>query len=180
MIMMGTWYTANVTKSGLTSALQAAGVSSPKPFPILPVAFPNVGGHPSAMYGDADYGLAVYNKSKNTAAAETFAKWLATSTAGQQYVANQLEDLPSLKSVTPNYAAAGIVDPNLQLSAVKNLAASVGSVTEPRELLLSSAMQMGNGGILSAAQGVATGSETPQAAANALQKAAVASGVKFK
>ena len=122
MIMMGTWYTANVTKTGMTSALQAAGVGSPKPFPILPVSFPNVGGHPSAMYGDADYGLAVYNKSKNTAAAETFAKWLATSTAGQQYVANQLEDLPSLKSVTPNYAAAGIVDPTLQLSAVKNLA----------------------------------------------------------
>jgi ABC-type glycerol-3-phosphate transport system substrate-binding protein len=180
MIMMGTWYTANVTKSGLTSALQAAGVSSPKPFPILPIAFPNVAGHPSAMYGDADYGLAVYNKSKNTAAAETFAKWLATSTSGQQYVANQLEDLPSLKSVTPNYAAAGIVDPSLQLNAVKNLAAGVGSVTEPRELLLSSAIQMGNGGILAAAQGVATGSETPQAAANALQKAAVASGVKFK
>jgi raffinose/stachyose/melibiose transport system substrate-binding protein len=180
MIMMGTWYTANVTKSGLTSALQAAGVSSPKPFPILPIAFPNVAGHPSAMYGDADYGLAVYNKSKNTAAAETFAKWLATSTPGQQYVANQLEDLPSLKSVTPNYAAAGIVDPSLQLSAVKNLAAGVGSVTEPRELLLSSAVQMGNGGILAAAQGVASGSETPQAAANALQKAAVASGVKFK
>ncbi len=180
MIMMGTWYTANVTKTGMTSALQAAGVSNPKPFPVLPVAFPNVGGHPSAMYGDADYGLAVYNQSKNTAAAETFAEWLATSTTGQQYVANQLEDLPSLKSVTPNYAAAGIVDPNLQLSAVKALAKTVGTVTEPRESLLSSAMQNGNGGILSAAQGVATGSETPQAAANALQAAAVASGVKFK
>ncbi len=180
MIMMGTWYTANVTKTGMTSALQAAGVGSPKPFPILPISFPNVGGHPSAMYGDADYGLAVYNKSKNTAAAETFAKWLATSTAGQQYVANQLEDLPSLKSVTPNYAAAGIVAPSLQLSAVKNLATTVGTVTEPRELLLSTAMQNGNGGILSAAQGVATGSETPQAAAKALQSAAVASGVKFK
>jgi ABC-type glycerol-3-phosphate transport system substrate-binding protein len=132
------------------------------------------------MYGDADYGLAVYNKSKNTAAAETFAKWLATSTVGQQALANQLEDLPSLKSVTPNYAAAGIVDPSLQLSAVKQLAATAASSTEPRESLLSNAMQNGNGGILSAAQGVATGSETPQAAANALQSAAVASGVKFK
>jgi hypothetical protein len=82
--------------------------------------------------------------------------------------------------VTPNYAAAGIVDPSLQLSAVKALAATVGSVTEPRESLLSSAMQNGSGGILAAAQGVATGSETPQAAANALQSAAVASGIKFK
>ncbi|MHB1498314.1 MAG: ABC transporter substrate-binding protein [Acidimicrobiales bacterium] len=180
MIMMGTWYTANVTKSGMTSALQAAGVSHPKPFPILPVPFPNVGGHPSAMYGDADYGLAVYNKSKNTAAAETFAKWLATSVAGQQYVANQLEDLPSLKSVTPNYAAAGIVSPSLQLGPIKRLAQTVGTVTEPRESLLSSAMQNGTGGILAAAQGVATGSETPQAAAKALQAAAVASGVRFK
>jgi raffinose/stachyose/melibiose transport system substrate-binding protein len=180
MIMMGTWYTANVTKTGMSSALQAAGVTNAKPYPVLPIAFPNVGGHPSAMYGDADYGLAVYNKSSNTAAAETFAKWLATSTSGQQYVANQLEDLPSLKSVTPNYAAAGIVDPKLQLGPVKHLAASVGSVTEPRESLLSSALQNGSGGILAAAQGVASGSETPQAAANALQKAAVASGEKFK
>jgi raffinose/stachyose/melibiose transport system substrate-binding protein len=180
MIMMGTWYTANVTKSGMTTALQAAGISNPKPFPVLPIAFPNVAGNSSAMYGDADYGLAVYNKSKNIAAAETFAKWLATSTSGQQYVANQLEDLPSLKAVTPNYAAAGIVNPTLQLSSVKKLAATVGTVTEPRESLLSSAIQMGNGGILAAAQGVATGSETPQAAANALQSAAVASGVKFK
>jgi ABC-type glycerol-3-phosphate transport system substrate-binding protein len=132
------------------------------------------------MYGDADYGLAVYNKSKNTAAAETFAKWLATSAVGQQYVANQLEDLPSLKSVTPNYAAAGIVSPSLQLGPIKSLAQSVGTVTEPRESLLSSAMQNGTGGILAAAQGVATGSETPQAAAKALQAAAVASGVRFK
>ena len=83
------------------------------------------------MYGDADYGLAVYNKSKNTAAAETFAKWLATSTSGQQYVANQLEDLPSLKSVTPNYAAAGIVDPALQLNAVKNLPQASGTSPNP-------------------------------------------------
>ncbi len=180
MIMMGTWYTANVTKSGMTSALQAAGVSSPKPFPILPIAFPNVGGHPSAMYGDADYGLAVYNKSQHSAAAEAFAKWLATSTSGQQDVANQLEDLPSLKSVTPNYAAAGIIHPSLQLSAVKRLAVTVGTVTEPRESLLSSAMQNGSGGILAAAQGVASGSETPQKAADALQAAAVASGIKFK
>lgn len=180
MIMMGTWYTSNVTKSGMTSALQAAGVTNPKPFPILPIAFPNVGGHPSAMYGDADYGLAVYNKSKNIAAAETFAKWLALSASGQQYVANQLEDLPSLKSITPNYAAAGIVDPSLQLSAVKNLARTAESSNEPRESLLSSAMQNGNGGILSAAQGVAAGSETPQAAANTLQSTAVASGEVFK
>lgn len=180
MIMMGTWYTANVTKTGMTTALQAAGVSNPKPFPIEPIAFPNVGGHASAMYGDADYGLAVYDKSKNIPAAETFAKWLATSKAGQQYVANQLEDLPSLKSVTPNYAAAGIVDPSLQLSAVKKLSVTVGTVTEPRESLLSSAMQNGSGGILAAAQGVATGSETPLKAAQGLQSAAEASGVKFK
>jgi raffinose/stachyose/melibiose transport system substrate-binding protein len=177
MIMMGTWYMENVTKAGMTSAMQAAGVSNPKPFPILPIAFPNVGGGSSAMYGDADYGLAVYDKSPNAAAAETFAKWLATSTTGQQFVANQLDDLPSLRSVQPNFNSIQMVDKSLQLGAIQSLVKKVGTVTEPRESLLSTGVQ---NAILTAAQSVATGSASPQSAANTLQNAAVAAGETFK
>jgi len=177
MIMMGTWYMENVTRQGMSSAMQAAGVTNPKPFAILPIPFPNVGGHSSAMYGDADYGLAVYNKSPNATAAETFAKWLAMSKTGQQFVANQLDDLPSLKSVQPNFSSIKIVDPSLQVSAIQRLIHTVGTVTEPRESLLSEDVQ---NAILTAAQSVATGSATPQAAADTLQSAAVASGEKFK
>ncbi len=177
MIMMGTWYMQNVTTAGMTSAMQAAGVTNPKPFTALPIAFPNVGGHPSALYGDADYGLAIYNRSKNIAAAEDFVKWLATSSEGQQYVANQLDDLPSLRSIDPNFGAIQLVNRAAQQGAIQNLIKSVGSVTQPRESLLSADVQ---NAILTAAQSVASGSASPQAAADTLQKAAVAAGEKFK
>lgn len=82
MVQMGTWYTQYTTDKAMTAALKAAGVSGAKPFPILPMKFPDVAqaGNPSTMFGDADYGLAVSTKAKNKAAAETFATWLATST----------------------------------------------------------------------------------------------------
>ncbi len=65
MVQMGTWYMENVTQAGMKSAISAAGVANPKPFPIEAIPFPNVGGSSSAMYGDADYGLAVATTSKN-------------------------------------------------------------------------------------------------------------------
>jgi ABC-type glycerol-3-phosphate transport system substrate-binding protein len=129
------------------------------------------------MYGDSDFGLAVYNKSKNIPAAEAFASWLTANTTGQQAVANQLDDLPSLRSVQPNFSSIKLVDPSLQLTAIRKLISGVGSVDEPRESLLSSDVQ---NAILTAAQSVATGSATPEAAANTLQAAAVSSGEKFK
>ncbi len=163
----------------MTAALTAAGVSGAKPFPILPIAFPDVAGagNSSAMYGDADFGLAVSTKSKNRAAAETFVKWVATSQAGQQVVANQLNDFPSLKSVSPNFDQIQLVDPASQKSPVQKLVQKVGSVTEPREALLGADVQTA---ILAAAQSVATGQATPNAAAETLQQAAVAAGQTFK
>ena len=67
MVMMGTWYTQYATTKAMTAALSAAGVSGAKPFPILPIAFPDVAGdgNTSEMYGDADFGLAIATKSKN-------------------------------------------------------------------------------------------------------------------
>jgi len=169
MIMMGTWYMENVTQAGMTSAISAAGVAHPKPFPIESIPFPKVAGNTSAMYGDADYGLAVATTSKNQAAADTFVKWLTTSKAGQQLVANSLEDIPSLKGVNPNFGKAKLVSPSTQEAPIEKLIKQVGSVTEPREALLSADVQ---NDILAAAQSVASGSATPAAAAQKLQSAA--------
>jgi ABC-type glycerol-3-phosphate transport system substrate-binding protein len=169
MIMMGTWYMQDVTRPGMTSAISAAGVAQPKPFPIASIPFPTVAGHPSAMYGDADYGLAVATASKNRGAADTFVKWLTTSKAGQQLVANSLEDIPSLKGVNPNFAKAKVVDPATQETPIRNLIKQVATVTQPREALLSADVQ---NDILAAAQSVASGSATPAAAAQKLQSAA--------
>ena len=50
-------------------------------------------GNTAALYGDADYGIAVNTKSSHQAAATKFAVWLGTSAAGQQVVANALDDI---------------------------------------------------------------------------------------
>lgn len=179
MVMMGTWYTQYATSKAMTAALSAAGVSGAKPFPILPIAFPDVAGagNTSEMYGDSDFGLAISTKSKSRAAAETFVKWMTTTTAGQQVVADQLNDLPALPSVQPNFDSIQLVDPASQTKPVQDLIAKAAKVTEPREALLSTDVQ---DAILAAATSVATGKATPQAAADTLQKAAEAAGETFK
>jgi ABC-type glycerol-3-phosphate transport system substrate-binding protein len=179
MIMMGTWYTQYAAQTPMTAALSAAGVAGAKPFPILPVAFPDVAGagNSSEMYGDADFGLAVATKSANRSAAETFVKWMTTTTAGQQVIADQLDDIPALKSVQPNFTSIALVEPQSQAASVRDLMTKSAGVTEPRESLLSADVQTA---ILAAATSVATGQATPQAAANTLQAAAVAAGEQFK
>jgi len=179
MVMMGTWYTQYATSKAMSAAISAAGVSGAKPFPILPMTFPDVAGagNKSEMYGDADFGLAISTKSNNKPAAEAFVKWMTTTTQGQQVIADQLNDLPSLKGVTPNFNSIALVDPAKQTAPIKSLINQVSTVTEPREALLSTDVQ---NAILAAASSVATGSASPQDAANTLQQAAEAAGVTFK
>jgi raffinose/stachyose/melibiose transport system substrate-binding protein len=171
MVMMGTWYTQYSTEKAMTAALKAAGVSGAKPFAIVPIQFPNVGGNASEMFGDADYGLSISTKAKNKAAAETFVTWLTTSPAGQQAVANQLNDVPALKGIEPNFEEIKFVDPAIQETPVKDLLAKVAPVTQPRFALLNQDIQ---DAIFQAAQSVATGKSTPEEAANTLQQAAEA------
>ena len=172
MVMMGTWYTQYATKTAMTAALASAGVSGAKPFPIVPVQFPDVAqaGHPSQLFGDADFGLSVAKKSKNRAAAETFAGWIAASTEGQQTIADQLNNIQALKGVQPNFDKVTFVDPELQAAPVKALLDKVSTVTEHRFALLNQDLQ---DAILQAATSTASGKATPQQAADALQAAAV-------
>jgi raffinose/stachyose/melibiose transport system substrate-binding protein len=173
MVMMGTWYTQYSTEKAMTAALKAAGVSGAKPFPIVPIQFPDVAqaGNTSEMFGDADYGLSISTKAKNKAAAETFVTWLTTSEAGQQAVADQLNDVPALKGIEPNFEEIKFVDPAIQEAPVKDLLAKVAPVTQPRFALLSQDLQ---DAIFQAATSTATGKATPEEAANTLQKAAEA------
>ncbi|HZA73630.1 MAG TPA: extracellular solute-binding protein [Propionibacteriaceae bacterium] len=173
MVMMGTWYTQYSTEKAMTAALKAAGVSGAKPFPIVPISFPDVAqaGNTPEMFGDADYGLSISTKAKNKAAAETFVTWMTTSTAGQQAVANQLNDVPALKGIEPNFEQITFVDPAVQEAPVKDLLAKVAPVTQPRFALLSQDVQ---DAIFQAATSVATGKSTPEEAANTLQKSAEA------
>ncbi len=169
MVMMGTWYTQYTTEKAMTAALKAAGVKGAKPFPIVPIPFPDVAGagNEGEMFGDADYGLAVSTKAKDKAAAETFVTWLATSTAGQQAVANQLNDVPALKGVEPDFEQITFVDPDVQAAPVQELLAKVATVEQPRFALLS---QDATDAFFAAATSTATGKATPEEAAKTMRK----------
>ena len=169
MVMMGTWYTQYATEKAMTAALKAAGVSGAKPFPIVPIQFPDVAGagNTSEMFGDADYGLSISTKAKDKAAAETFVTWLTTSEAGQQAVANQLNDVPALKGIEPNFEEIKFVDPAIQEAPVKELLAKVATVEQPRFALLT---QDHTDAFFAAATSVATGKATPEEAANTMAK----------
>jgi raffinose/stachyose/melibiose transport system substrate-binding protein len=96
---------------------------------------------------------------------------MTTSTAGQQAVADQLNDVPALKGIEPNFEEIKFVDPAVQEAKVKDLLAKVAPVAQPRFALLNQDVQ---DAIFQAATSVATGKATPEEAANTLQKAAEA------
>jgi ABC-type glycerol-3-phosphate transport system substrate-binding protein len=134
MVMMGTWYTQYTVEDVMIAAMEAAGVSNPEPFTLVPIRFPDVvgNGETGNMFGDADYGLAVSGKSDQQAAATTFAVWLATSEAGQQAVANTLNDIPSLIGVQPVWDEIELVNPEKQLAALQEYTELAGAATQPR------------------------------------------------
>ncbi|WP_138443925.1 ABC transporter substrate-binding protein [Sinomonas susongensis] len=179
MVMMGSWYTQYATQAAMTQSISAAGVAGAKPFPILPMQFPDVAGkgNTSEMFGDADYGLAVASKSQNKSAAETFVKWMSTSTKGQQVVADRLDTTPVLSGVAPDFNTIKFVDPAQQSGPVNDYLKKLVSVNEPRFALLNADVE---NAFLAAAQSVASGSATPQAAATTLQQAADAAKAQNK
>ena len=165
----------------MTAALSAAGVSGAKPFPILPIAFPDVAGkgNTSEMYGDADFGLAIATKSTEQVPRRrpSSSGWRRPRPRASRSIADQLDDLPALKGVTPNFDEIQLVDPTSQTKPGARPDHQVATVTEPRESLLSADVQ---NAILAAATSVATGKATPQDAADTLQQAAEAAGETFK
>jgi len=118
----------------------------------------------------------VNSKSRVKNAATTFVTWMTTTKAGQQLVANGLNDFPSLRGINPDWNSIELVNPTVQLPVISKLIQQTSTVTEPREAPLNGAMQQA---IQAAATSVAAGQATPQQALETLQTAAVQAGVKF-
>lgn len=169
MVMMGTWYTQYAVKDSMVAAMQAAGVGSPTPITLTPVDFPDVAGtgNTGSYFGDADYGVAVSAKSDQQAAATTFATWLTTSEAGQQAVADTLNDIPALKGVTPQWDKIDLVNPAKQKDALQAYTEKAGAGTEPRFASVSADL---NSAFRDALIGVASGDKTVDDALAGLQK----------
>ncbi|MCR6491933.1 ABC transporter substrate-binding protein [Cellulomonas sp. P24] len=168
MVMMGTWYTQYAVKDSMVAAMEAAGVGSPTPITITPIPFPDLAGtgNTGSMFGDADYGLAVSAKSTKQAAATTFALWLTTSTAGQQAVANTLNDIPALKGVTPQWDQIDLVNSDKQKAALQTYTEGAGAATEPRFATVSADL---NTAFRDALIGVASGDKTSMQALEGLE-----------
>lgn len=170
MVMMGTWYTPNTTVAAATAAIEAAGVTGAEPFTMVPVLFPDVAGkgNPPALFGDANYGLAINSRSDAKNAAATFVTWMTTQQDGQQVVANALNDIASLNGVQPDWSAAGLVNAEVQQPILEDIQARAAESAEPRLSLVSAALQQAIG---VASTSVAEGTATPAEAAATLQQA---------
>jgi ABC-type glycerol-3-phosphate transport system substrate-binding protein len=174
MVQMGTWYAQYATQNSLTAALAGAGVpASTKHITIMPVPFPDVAGSGNApvLFADPDVGNSVNAKSKNLNAAVTFAIWLGGTKAGGEVVGNNLDELPTLKGVSPQFDKIKLVNPALQGPAIKKVIADLSTATEPRSLGMSAQVSQA---IIDASQGVVNGSKSAAAGAAGIKAAAAA------
>ena len=76
------------------------------------------------MFNDIDYANAVAASSENIPAAVAFALWLGASEDGQQIITDTLSNIPVLKSVSPNWDAVVLVNPEAQNEAIQNYLAN--------------------------------------------------------
>jgi raffinose/stachyose/melibiose transport system substrate-binding protein len=169
MVQMGTWYRQYTRTDTLKAALQGAGVAdTSKLLTMVPIPFPDVAGkgHTIAAFSDPDYALAVNKKSKHIAAAETFATWLGGSKAGQQVIANNLDEDPVLAGVTPDYGSVPLVNAKEQTPYLDWLSKYTSNVTEARLANISGTLDQA---LLDSASSTLGNKATPSQAAQTLQ-----------
>jgi raffinose/stachyose/melibiose transport system substrate-binding protein len=171
MVQMGTWYQQYASVASLTAALQGAGVSADtKKVTIMPISFPDVAGkgNPSTLFTDPDAGQAVNAKSKVRNAAVTFALWLGDTKNGQQVVANNLDEFPTLKGVGVQFDKVTLVNPSVQGPALQGITKQLSSATEVRSYGIGAQL---SAAVVQACQQVTSG-KSPASVLGAVQTAA--------
>lgn len=171
MVQMGSWYAQYSTVNSLTAALSGAGVPADTPkVTIEPISFPDVAGkgNPATLFTDPDAAQAVNAKSKSLNAATTFALWLGGTKEGQQNVADNVDSIPTLAGVAPDWSNIKLVNQKVQEPLLKDLYAKAATASEPRNQNLPAARFQA---ISDANQAVLGGSKTPDQAAADVQAA---------
>lgn len=167
MIMMGSWYAVNALEDNMKAAMEAAS-STDDPFTILPVSFPDIAGtgHTGLLFEDLDYATAVSVNAGDPDKAIRFALWLGASEKGQQIIADSLTLLPVLKSVSPNWDALPLVNPEKQKQVLQAyFATDVSGADNPRFAEINADLNQAMRDVLS---GVASGAMTPEEGAEEL------------
>lgn len=129
---------------------------------MIPIEFPDIAGtgNTGSMFGDLDYSTAVSATSENIKAATTFAVWLGTSESGQQMIADTLNVVPSLKSITPDWDNVKLVNPEKQNNEIKDyIENAMNSGDNPRFGAINADM---NQAMMDVLAGVAGGTMTPE------------------
>ena len=171
MVQMGTWYQQYASVASLTAALQGAGVpASTKKVTIMPISFPDVAGkgNPSTLFTDPDAGQSVNAKSKVRNAAVTFALWLGNTKNGQQVVANNLDEFPTLNGVGVQFDKVTLVNGAVQGPALQNITKQLKAATEVRSYGISAQL---SAALVQACQQVTSG-KAPADVVGAVQTAA--------
>ncbi len=119
MVMMGSWYTMNCLPDTMRANMEAAS-STDDPFAMVPINFPDIAGTGNVGYvfSDIDYANGVATTATDVDAATKFCVWLGASEEGQQLIADSLNLVPVLKSVSPNWDNVVLTNPEKQNDAV--------------------------------------------------------------
>ena len=120
MVMMGSWYTMNCLPDTMRANMEAAS-STDEPFAMVPINFPDIAGtgNTGYVFCDIDYATAVSVNASDVQAATDFALWLGASEEGQQMIADSLNLVPVLKSVSPNWDNVVLTNPEKQNKPVQ-------------------------------------------------------------
>ena len=98
-----------------------AASSTDDPFTMIPINFPDIAGTGNVGYvfSDIDYANGVATTAADVDAATKFCVWLGASEEGQQLIADSLNLVPVLKSVTPDWDKVVLTNPEKQNEAVQ-------------------------------------------------------------
>lgn len=169
MVMMGSWYTMNCLPDTMRANMEAAS-STDEPFAMVPINFPDIAGtgNTGYVFCDIDYATAVPINSKDQKGATDFALWLGASEEGQQMIADSLNLVPVLKSVSPNWDNVILTNPEKQNAAVQEyLTNAMANPDNPRFGGISADL---NQAMMDVLAGVASGTLTSEDGASRLDE----------
>lgn len=165
LIAFGTWQNGDTTKTRLATYAEQYGDAFDPATVFMPYAFPLLeeGGTTGSLFGGPDVGFAVASGSKVKDAATEFALWLSSSEEAQKMMAKTVQQ-PALKAVSLDVSDVSTPE---QVSALENQGPALADMIGPREIQ-SADVRTALGDALSA---VASGQQTPEDAAKAVQTA---------
>jgi raffinose/stachyose/melibiose transport system substrate-binding protein len=161
MILLGTWNDSAMTKTGQASAQSTLGVKDK--FQFLPLAFPTLNGQSTKLFGGPDVALAMNKDSKVKDAAWQVLSWLTSQDA--QVIHSKAVEQPSIKGLSIDDSD---VISDAQKSALKAQGQDLNTnIIGPREIPYPELKTA----LADALQNVASGTQSPQQAMAAIDKA---------